>query len=339
MPIEAPAPAARTGYRDSVCLSARWVDDAWAVGLLTRNHESGPCRDIVIPIPACPVQSPRVNAALACLSQALPPETDFPMVYYHQSGAQVTLVVKTRQMPEMSWLTPERAEKLKKAGVEGLWLHRHPCAGRKVFAKNHWDLLWGKPRSTDHRQAGQQGLVYGPTGFQQLIPGLYQKALETAENFLEPGAADIFFDLYCGIGAGLGRWCRASNHVIGVELSGESLDCARVNAPEATVYRGACRHRLPQLTTALASPHSKRLLFVNPPRIGLEHELRRWIAQVCRPEKIAYLSCSAGTLQRDLLDLQAHGYTTEKIIPYDFFPQTHHVETLALIRRSRTGSP
>lgn len=337
-PIKASAPEERTGYRDSVCLSARWMDGAWAVGLLTRIHESGAGQDTVIPIPACPVHSPRVNAALACLTEALPPAPDFPMSHYVQSGAQVSLVVKTRDMPALSWLTPERIERLENAAIEGLWLHRHPCAGRKVFAKNQWDLVWGKARSVDSGLLRPQGLVYGPTSFQQLIPALYAKALDAAEAFLEPGPGDLFFDLYCGTGAGLVRWCEASRHVIGVEVSGESLECARVNAPFATLYRGACRHRLPQLSDALARPHGKRLIFANPPRTGLEPELRQWITEVCGPDQMAYLSCSAGTLQRDLLELEARGYQAETIIPYDFFPQTHHVEALAMIRRTRTNS-
>ena len=55
---------------------------------------------------------------------------------------------------------------------------------------------------------------------------------------------------------------------------------------------------------------------------------------VYRPDRMAYLSCSAGTLRRDLDALVQTGYAVERITPYDFFPQTHHVETLALLRRS-----
>ncbi len=339
VPIEAPAPGERMGYRDAVCLSVRPEDGARAVGLLTRIHADGAWKETVVAIPACPVHSPRVNAALACLTRALPPPPDFPMSHYVQSGAQVSLVVKTSEMPAMSWLTPERIEKLENCGIEGLWLHRHPCAGKKVFAKNQWDLVWGKARSVDHRLMRPQGLVYGPTSFQQLIPALYARALDAAEAFLEPGPGDLFFDLYCGTGAGLARWSRSSRQVIGVEASGESIECARINAPHANLYRGACRHRLPQLSDAFARPHGKRLVFANPPRTGLEPELRQWVTEACQPAQMAYLSCSAGTLKRDLLELETKGYQVESLIPYDFFPQTHHVETLALLRRTRTNRP
>ena len=48
------------------------------------------------------------------------------------------------------------------------------------------------------------------------------------------------------------------------------------------------------------------------------------------PDKLAYLSCSAGTLRRDLEIAASAGYQIKRIIPFDFFPQTHHVECLVL---------
>ncbi|MDZ7833817.1 MAG: hypothetical protein U5L07_18910 [Desulfobacterales bacterium] len=308
------------GYRDKVCLSARWENEQWHIGLL--HH------DEVIPIPDCPVHSPRVRNAMACLAPALPQASEFPMAYYAQSGAQITLVLKTREMPAMQWLLPDLIDQLKKIGVEGLWIHRHPSAGRRVFAKNGWDLVWGTPRSVDNN-----GVLYGPTAFQQLIPGLFAQALCAAEAFFTPTRKDLIFDLYSGIGASLSRWSEKSSRVLGVELSGESIECAVYNAPAAVIYRGTCKHRLPQLTEAINEAHNKRYIFANPPRTGLEQKTREWIGSVCRPDKLAYLSCSAGTLNRDLTALENAGYGIDRIIPYDFFPKTHHVETLALISR------
>jgi tRNA/tmRNA/rRNA uracil-C5-methylase (TrmA/RlmC/RlmD family) len=48
--------------------------------------------------------------------------------------------------------------------------------------------------------------------------------------------------------------------------------------------------------------------------------------------RIAYLSCSAGTLARDLAGLESAGYVVCSLHPFDFFPLTHHVECLALLR-------
>jgi tRNA/tmRNA/rRNA uracil-C5-methylase (TrmA/RlmC/RlmD family) len=250
------------------------------------------------------------------------------MVYYVQSGAQATLVLKTGVLPGTAWLDEGLVRRLAEAGTEGLWLHLHPSAGHRVFAKRAWHLAAGRPRSVD-----EDGFAYGPTSFQQLLPGLYRQALDEAEAFLAPAPGAAVVDLYCGTGTTLARWTRRGAAALGVELDGEAVACAGANAPGAAVLRGACSHRLPQLDGwARAHPGSgPRLLYANPPRTGLEPEVLAWIAGACRPARLAYLSCSAGTLRRDLHGLTTAGYRVLRLTPYDFFPQTHHVETLALL--------
>jgi tRNA/tmRNA/rRNA uracil-C5-methylase (TrmA/RlmC/RlmD family) len=76
-----------------------------------------------------------------------------------------------------------------------------------------------------------------------------------------------------------------------------------------------------------------RLLYVNPPRTGLEDGIAEWITLFMKPVRMAYLSCSAGTLSRDLAILCKSEYYVDKIIPFDFFPQTIHVESLVLLKR------
>jgi 23S rRNA (uracil1939-C5)-methyltransferase len=317
-PLEAVAGEGRWSYRDRVCLAAEWVEE-WRFGLLAREQ--------VVSIPNCPVHSPRVRAAARALAEALPPGPSFPLRYYVQSGAQVTLVLKSAVAPPDDWLTDALVGRLGEAGVEGLWLHLFPAVGRNVFAKNTWRLLWGRPRSRD-----DAGLLYGPTAFQQLLPVLYRRALEAAERFLAPEPGDRVADLYCGGGATLKRWSARGAAVLGVELGGEAVACARENALGAEVLRGTCAARLPQLQE-WAEGAGRRLLYANPPRTGLEPAVADWIAEAYRPARMAYLSCSAGTLRRDLERLEAGGLRVVRIIPYDFFPQTRHVETLVLLEQ------
>ncbi|MFZ1324790.1 MAG: class I SAM-dependent RNA methyltransferase [Candidatus Contendobacter sp.] len=321
VPLRAVAGAARWSYRGKVCLSALWHEqNGWNFGLWRR--------DALIAIPNCPVHTEAVRLVTRWLMRTLPPGPTFPLAFYVQSGAQATLILKTQRLPDASWLQQQGLAELAAYRLEGLWLHLHPAAGRRLFARSGWTLLWGQPRSVD-----SCGLWYGPTAFQQLIPTLYQLALDTAEEFLAPELGDQVADLYCGIGASLARWTRRGARALGVELGGEAVECAAVNAPAALVLRGKCAERVPQLRTwSLAT--GTRLLYLNPPRTGLELAVRTWAATEFRPERLAYLSCSAGTLSRDLHALTQEGYQVERLIPFDFFPQTHHVETLALLRRA-----
>lgn len=323
--ITVPSGAGGSGYRRKVCLSAAWDEKkGWQFGLRRQKR--------VIPIHDCPVHAVRVRTAVTLFTRRLPPFPQFPLVYFGQSGAQVTLVVKTGAMPPSGWLTPEIEALLRRAGIEGLWVNLHPGAGRRVFSRNGWQLVWGASRSID-----EGGLVYGPTAFQQQIPALYRMALDDAENFLNPVPPDRIVDLYCGIGASLKRWTGRGCAASGVERDGEAVGCANLNAPDAVVFRGKCRDRIPQLDpwiSRMGCPGSSRRLYANPPRTGLEPEVIDWIARSCRPDRMAYLSCSAGTLSRDLILLEKAGYWIEHLIPYDFFPGTLHVETLACLKKT-----
>jgi tRNA/tmRNA/rRNA uracil-C5-methylase (TrmA/RlmC/RlmD family) len=322
-------PAARWGYRRKVSLNARW-DEAhgWRFGLVRRVARE----ELFIPIPRCPVQAPEVNALLALLATALPPAPAFPLAFVVVSGAQATLIVKAHAV-DTGWL-PALATRLARGdapGTEGLWLHRHPSAGRRLFARSGWTLLWGEPRSRDAR-----GLAHGPTAFAQAIPELHARALDRAQAFLAPGPADAVVDLCSGVGSTLQRWRAAGAAALGVELSGEAVECAERNAPGARLLRGTTAQRLPQLVAfqreRRATGGAAPLVYANPPRSGLEPEVLGWLAELA-PPRLAYLSCSAGTLARDLAALEAAGQRVVALAPFDFFPQTQHVEVLALLER------
>jgi 23S rRNA (uracil1939-C5)-methyltransferase len=317
--VRRPAESRRLGYRDKVSLHARHNGVAWDFGLLRRDE--------LIPIPQCPVHTPRINRVLQALGRALPPPQRFALAFVTFSAAQATLVLKSAAQPPDEWLDAELCRVMAGAQLEGLWLNLNPSAGRRLFAKRGWRLLWGEPWSRDER-----GCRYGPSAFQQLIPELYADSLAQAVRHLQPGPDAAVLDLYCGIGLSLRRWTEAGAAALGVELGGEALESAVFNAPGARLLRGACAQRLPQIALWLEQrPGARRLLYANPPRTGLEPEVRRWIGHQGRPRRIAYLSCSSGTLGRDLAELSGAGYRVERILPYDFFPRTHHVESLALL--------
>jgi tRNA/tmRNA/rRNA uracil-C5-methylase (TrmA/RlmC/RlmD family) len=277
------------------------------------------------------VQAPRVNALLALLAEALPPGPSFALAFVVVSGAQATLIVKAHAA-DLGWLDAlaTRLARGDAPGTEGLWLHLHPSAGRRLFARAGWTLLWGAPRSRDAR-----GLVHGPTAFAQAIPALHARALDRAQTFLAPGPDDAVIDLCSGVGSSLQRWRAAGAATLGVELAGEAVECAATNAPGTRLLRGTTGQRLPQLVAhqrELEAVGTAARVYANPPRSGLEPEVLAWLADLA-PRRLAYLSCSAGTLARDLAVLTAAGHRVVALVPFDFFPQTQHVEVLALLER------
>lgn len=74
-------------------------------------------------------------------------------------------------------------------------------------------------------------------------------------------------------------------------------------------------------------------VLLDPPRTGLAPEGSRLLAGIAAP-RLVYVSCDAGTLSRDLGTLvRTGGWEIEKVIPFDLFPQTQHVECVAALRR------
>lgn len=327
LPIATPSREEIPGYRQKTCLSAAWTPGGWQFGL-KRGLE-------IIPIPGCPIHSGKIHRGLEILTPLLPPASVFPSAYWVQSGAQVVLVIKSNIPPDTDWLDNSAATALADAGIEGVWLHLFPSVGKKVFAKSGWRLIYGAPRSRS-----VDGFIHGPTAFQQVFPGLHEKSMKAAVGFLDPGPDDRVIDLYSGIGRTLARWTGSGAKAAGVELCGEAVECAGENAPLAGLFRGTCAQRLIHLDGWLAGSggYDDWLLYANPPRTGLELAVIDWTIER-RPRKIAYLSCSAGTLRRDLDLLCAAGYRVAAIAPFDFFPLTRHVETLVVLKEKRIQKP
>jgi tRNA/tmRNA/rRNA uracil-C5-methylase (TrmA/RlmC/RlmD family) len=318
-PVVGPRPEGRVGYRDRVTLTVRCSEEeGWRFGLMRRDE--------LIAIHDCPVHTARVRALVHLLSQRLPSPQMLPLAYLHVCGAQATLIVKAHRIADAGLAAV--LDGLPATGLEGFWLHLHPSAGRRLFARSGWRLLWGQPRSHD-----AHGLLHGPTAFAQAVPELHAASLAAARAHLRPGAGVGVLDLYCGIGASLREWTAAGSEALGIELSGEAVELAAVNAPAARVLRGTCLARLPQIREWWNVAPGERVAYVNPPRSGLEAEVAEALGRELNPRRIAYLSCSAGTLGRDLARLEAAGYRVAMLRPYDFFPLTHHVEVLALLER------
>ncbi|MCA9795516.1 MAG: class I SAM-dependent RNA methyltransferase, partial [Candidatus Eremiobacteraeota bacterium] len=269
-------------YRDRARLRAEY-DGGWRFGLRRQDE--------FIAIPDCPLHTARVNRLMAGLA-ALPRQ--LPLAYLIVNGAQATLVSRGAHPLVVAEAV------LAETRIDGLWLHLHPAAGKRMFGKGEWRLLWGHPRSRDER-----GLLYGPTAFLQVRPQLHQQSIMEAADFLQAGPDTQVLDLYCGLGHSLRAWLESGARTIGVELGGETVELATQNAPGATVLRGKAEHRLPQLEE-WCKP-GIRLAYLNPPRTGLEAPVLAWLFERARPQRLAYLSCSPGTLRRDLEQLEQGG--------------------------------
>lgn len=138
-----------------------------------------------------------------------------------------------------------------------------------------------------------------------------------------PGEPGTCVDAYCGAGV-FGRALAARGwSVTGVELEGEAVTAARAHAPTGfQVVQGTVEETLETMLPA-------DLVILNPPRTGLHEKVTEALSR-CPPGRIVYLSCDPATLARDVARLGS-GYLLAHLEAFDLFPQTAHVETLAVL--------
>lgn len=322
-PLRAVQEARRWGYRERSLLHAEWRQGRWALGMLKRLPSGREFE--LIEIPGCPVHAPAVRERARMIGGLLrigPPEIElFAAVF---NGEFVSFVLKQRE------LGPRARQALEDLGRElgtGLWLNLHPSAGKRVMSAKPWIPLGAAAQAMD-----AEGFAYGPASFRQALPELHRASLEEASEFLRPGVDDDVVDLYCGLGKSLALWRERGARAIGVELSSAAVELARQNAPGAAALVGKVDERIPQLA-AWRQAGRRSLLYTNPSRTGMDPITLAWVTDELRPERIAYLSCDPRSLARDLGILESDGYRVSRLTPYDFFPQTAHVETLALLDR------
>lgn len=316
------APLRRWGYRRKALLHAQFLSGTWHFGLLRRRGREAE----LIPIPDCPLHAPELNLVFRALRELAPPEV--PLAFVQISGKALTIVLKCHAESRWrDWATATEAQ-LRQAGVESLHINWNPSAGRRPISSRHQELIFGDEFLHDGEAH------YGALSFRQQIPELETSALALAEGFLSSFGKTAIVDLYCGSGATMARWRRRGWKTVGVELSGEALRAAALNAPGAELLRGKAEQRIPQLSQLMAEHTDGFVIYTNPPRDGQAAEVTEW-QLASRPSAIAYLSCNPRSLARDLELLQRE-YVVETAQPFDFFPQTDHVETLALLSRKHS---
>jgi 23S rRNA (uracil1939-C5)-methyltransferase len=143
------------------------------------------------------------------------------------------------------------------------------------------------------------------------------------------------FDLFCGIGTlGLSLAARAGE-VWGIELVEDAVadaaENARLNGVSNARFRvGDARTEIRPLVAEAGTPD---LVVVDPPRAGLSKKVVRRVIE-CEAPRIVYVSCNPTTLAPNAAQLQEAGYRLRRVKPVDMFPQTPHIECVALLEKA-----
>ena len=206
-----------------------------------------------------------------------------------------------------------------------------------VILGDEFVLLYGEPA----QKLQNFGIKYevSPQSFLQVNYDIQNKIYRAVLDSISKDM--VVVDAYSGAGLLSAIISKNAKYVYGIEIVEKATENANKLANDNQItnminINGDCANELPILVEKLTSQNENNLAVVlDPPRKGCDERVLESIKQVL-PQKIIYVSCNSATLSRDLkILLSGENYQIESITPFDMFPQTCHIETMAVLTKKR----
>jgi 23S rRNA (uracil1939-C5)-methyltransferase len=317
------------GYRNRIRLQVR-TQPMFSIGYRqARSHR-------IVAIDHCPIAMPILQKAIAALKmlgteRRIPSEISEVEFFTNHDHSEMLLTawtsdpgpVDTEPWTEFFFAVQQVVPTL---------------SGAAVFPSNQTDqpdakplLQWGNCK-LQYRVAERDYTVSLGSFFQTNSTLLDDFVREVIGN--ETGG--IAWDLYAGVGLFSAPLAERFSHITAVEANPVAARDLRQN------LRGGTAHIVQRTTLDFlksATPQVKRrklpqpdLVLLDPPRAGAGAAVCRDLAY-CGPRHIVYVSCDPATLGRDLAALIQSGYRLQRLRMVDMFPQTSHLETVAMLER------
>jgi 23S rRNA (uracil1939-C5)-methyltransferase len=280
--------------------------DGWRFGFhRMRSH-------MVLPIDSCLIHDARIERALLAFAQSA---NELKL-----TGLQNLLLTVEPNGKGLLW-------RLRFHGREPKW-------PREQFAHRVAELLPDAVLLDDAMSLEFWGLTFR-VGSDTFVQTNYQQMLvlyRTALDMLGAASIDRVLDLYAGIGTISVAVARAAASVTAIEENPRAVQLgrlnARINAAHVEYLPGKVETMLRQVRLG-----QHRAVILDPPRAGCEPAA---LAELIRlgAERLVYVSCEPSTHARDLVALVRGGYRVRRAAIVDMFPQTYHIESVALLERS-----
>ena len=198
-----------------------------------------------------------------------------------------------------------------------------------------------RSRRTEHARPGptwgSPGLTYKVGDLTYWVP---RTAFFQVNRFLTPELISIVtanrtgalaWDLYAGVGLFSRALARSFAEVVAVEAAEPAATAlAATKLPNLHAVKAST---LDFLQSAVLQRERPGLIVLDPPRSGAGPEVCALLARVAAPT-LVYVSCGPQSLPADLVTLTSAGYTLTALHLVDLFPQTHHLETIAILNRA-----
>lgn len=326
------------GYRNKAQVPVRKVEGLLTTGFFRKNsHDLIPMEDFYI-------QDPKIDEAIIAVRDIMREYGVKPYNEkdntgnlrhivvrrgYHTGEMMIVLVTRTAKLFPTSKIIPAIQEALPE--VVSIVQNVNP-RGTNVILGEEAIVLYGEDKYRDELMGNTFEISH--RSFYQVNPLQTEKLYQTVLDFAAMTGEETVIDAYCGIGTITLALAKKAKEVYGIEIVEMAVEDAKRNAAlngveNVTYQLGAAEEVM--LKWAVEE-RTADLLVVDPPRKGLEGQFIDAVLEM-KPSKMVYVSCNPATLARDLALLAEGGYNVEKIQPVDLFPQTNHVECVALMSR------
>jgi 23S rRNA (uracil1939-C5)-methyltransferase len=322
-------------YRNRIRLRVAEVDGELRVGYNRAGSTGGAS---MLPIVMCPIASPllwRATEVIVALAKTdggvrawLPAAVEIEL-FTNGDESALQLVLFSRRPPAAGFsgfckMLQKNIPEL--AGASVAVLPKVASAQGRRSERPKPGEQWGRPgiiyEVGDDRHWVSRGAFFQVNRF--LVEDLMRLAVGERSGGLA-------WDLYAGVGLFSRALAGRFEQVIAVE-AGEPAATDLAAAVKGNSHRAVAMTTLEFLQTAVVQRERPSLIVMDPPRAGVGAEVCALLARVQCPE-IVYVSCDPVTLARDLKQLTDNNYELVELHLVDMFPQTFHMETVAVLHR------
>lgn len=188
-----------------------------------------------------------------------------------------------------------------------------------------------QPKAIVQERVGNFEFSYQAGDFFQNNPHILPKLVEYVVQAVKEAQTSYLIDAYCGSGLFAISCAPHVSHCLGIEISETAIRFAQQNAQ--TNKQHHCRFiagRAEAIFKHVSCEGSEATLIIDPPRKGCDEAFLEQLFAL-RPKRLVYVSCDPATQARDLQACLAQDYHLTRVRPFDLFPQTRHVESVAIL--------
>jgi 23S rRNA (uracil1939-C5)-methyltransferase len=248
----------------------------------------------------------------------------------HSGALQIRLVTTDGELDVPSLAAALVAE-LGEQTISGvLWTRSSSLAETTMGGET--ELVWGEAELPE--RLGELDLRISSEAFFQTNTEMAEVLYGIVAGYAALEGWERVYDLYSGIGTIALTLAPRAGELWGIEIVEQAVADAIASAKRNEVtnahfFAGDARLALPELIERAGKPD---VVVVDPPRAGLSQKVVRRIVDAS-PKRIVYVSCNPTTLAPNAAQLVEAGWRLVKVRPVDMFPQTHHIECVALLER------